>query len=325
MKPKFAVVVDGQDITKGLEAGLVSITTTDEDGFSSDSVNVEIADPERSIALPRRKARMEVYLGWQHTGTTHVGSYTVDTAGRSGRPCVIRISGKGADLGASSNLKAQKTRSFDNITIGALVSRIAGEHSMKPAVGPDFAGQGIAHLDQMDESDMNLLTRIAAERGAIFKVADGHLIFVKKGEGKTATGKALAEVSITEDMCSDWSLELSDRQAYKSVVAYWQDTDGAQRREVREGEGDPAYTIRKPFPDEAAAKAGAKAKKEALDRGTGKASLTLAIGQPGICADTPLNLSGFDPQLDGKWMATKVTQSLSSSGFTTAIEAEPPA
>lgn len=325
MIPAFAVVVDGQDITKVVEAGLVSISTTDEAGIKSDSVSIEIVDPLKAIALPRKGARIDVYLGWRHSGTVHVGTYTVDKVGRAGRPAVLRISGNGADLGADSKLKAQKTRSWDNITVGKLVADVAAEHGLKPAVGQDYATLNLAHLDQMDESDMNLLSRVAADHGAIFKPADGHLVFTKQGEGKTATGRALAEVSITEDMCSDWSVEMSDQQAYKSVVAYWQDNDGAQRREVREGAGDPAFTIRKPFASEAAAKAGAKARKDALDRGTGSASLTVAIGNPAICADTPLSLSGFDPGLDGRWMATKVTQSLSSNGYTTSIEAELPA
>lgn len=325
MTPAFAVVVDGKDITRGVEVGLVSITTTDEDGFKSDSVTIEIADPHKEIALPRKGAKIEVFLGWKHTGTTHVGTYTVDKVGRRGRPSVIKISGNGADLGAKSTLKAHKTRSFDKITIGALVAQIAKEHDLKPAVGQDFADVVIDHLDQVDETDLNLLTRIAADRGAIFKPADGYLIFTKKGEGKTVTGKALAEVSITEEECSEWDVELADRAAYQAVVAYWQDGDNAQRCEVKEGDGDPCFTIRKPFPNEAAARAGAKGKKETLDRGTGEAKLTVSVGNPGIFAETPLSLSGFDPSLDGRWMATKVTQSLSSSGYTTAIEAEPPA
>lgn len=325
MIPAWAIKVDGKDITRGVEVGLVSITTTDEAGTKSDSVSVEIVDPLKSIALPRKGAVIEIYLGWRHTGITHVGTYTVDKAGRSGRPSTIKISGNGADLGASSALKAQKTRSFDQITIGALVGYIAKEHGLKAAVGQDYADVVIGHLDQVDESDMHLLTRVAADHGAVFKVADGHLVFTKKGEGKTATGKYLAEVTITEDMCADWNVEQSDRSNYQSVIAYWQDADGAERREVKEGDGTPCFTIRKPFPSEAAARAAAKAKKDALDRGTGSASLTVAIGDPGIYAETPLSLSGFDPALDGRWMATKVTQSLSTNGYTTAIEAEPPA
>lgn len=325
MQPAWAIKVDGKDITRGIEVGLASITTTDEAGIKSDSVSIEIVDPLKSIALPRKGALIEVYLGWRYTGITHVGTYTVDKAGRSGRPSAIKISGNGADLGASSALKAQKTKSYDQITIGALVGGIAKTHGLKAAVGQDYTALVIGHLDQVDESDMNLLTRVAADHGAVFKVSDGHMVFVRQGEGKAATGKALAEVTITEDMCSDWTVEQSDRSNYQSVIAYWQDADGAERREIKEGDGTPSFTIRKPFPSEAAARAAAKAKKDALDRGTGSASLTIAVGNPGIYAETPLALSGFDPQLDGRWLATKVTQSLSTNGYTTAIEAEPPA
>lgn len=324
MIPAFAVKVDGRDITKGLEAGLVSITTTDEAGFKSDSVSIEITDPLKEIALPRRGAQLEVFLGWKHSGTVHVGSYTVDKAGRGGRPSVLKISGNGADLGKSSTLKVHKTRSFDNITIGKLVGDIAAEHGMQGAVGADHADLTLPHVDQVNESDMNLLSRIAADHGAVFKPADGNLVFTKKGEGKTVSGKALTEVAITEDMCSDWNVEISERTSYQTVIATWQDTDGAVKHEIKAGSGDPAFTIRKPFATEAAARTAAQAKKETLDRGTGTCSLTLAIGNPSVFAETPLSLSGFDPELDGRWVADKVTQSLSGSGYTTTIEAEPP-
>lgn len=238
---------------------------------------------------------------------------------------MISISGNGADLGKDSRLKAQKTRSFDNIAIGALVDKLAGENGLQAATGSDYAGLVLPHVDQVNESDMNLLTRIAADHGAIFKVADGRMLFVKQGEAKTASGKAMPEVTITEDMCTpDWRVEISERTAYGAVIAQWRDGDNAALKEVKVGDGEPVFTIRKPFATEAAAKAGAQAKKDDLARGTGKATLTLAYGIPSICAETPLNLSGFDPEADGKWIAVKVSHTLSGSGLTTTIEAGPP-
>ncbi|MBC7952249.1 MAG: hypothetical protein H7Z12_10595 [Rhodospirillaceae bacterium] len=324
MKPICAVAVNGKDITKAVETGLVSINTNDEAGFQSDTVKVVIADPRKEIALPSKGATMDVYLGFVHTGASHVGTYTVDTVGRAGKPSSLTISGKGADLTGNSKLKQQKTRSFDNITIGALVEKLAGEHGLKAAVGEDFKAMQIAHLDQVDESDMNLLTRVANDHGAIFKPADGHLVFAAKGQGKTVTGKVLPTITVTEDMCSEWNVEIAERTNYKSVVAYWQDAAAGARKEVKVGEGEPVFTIRKPYADEAAAQAAAKAKQADLDRGTGAATFTLSVGEPSAFAESPLALSKFDPELDGRWVAAKVSHSFSGSGFTTSIEAEPP-
>ena len=60
------------------------------------------------------------------------------------------------------DFQTQKTRSWPvNTTIGAMVSKMAGEHGMTPATSPELANVQLPHIDQSAESDINLLVRLA--------------------------------------------------------------------------------------------------------------------------------------------------------------------
>jgi hypothetical protein len=49
----------------------------------------------------------------------------------------------------------------------------------------------IEHIDQSNESDLHLLTRLARQHGAVSKPVAGFRGFVSKGEAKSATGQQL--------------------------------------------------------------------------------------------------------------------------------------
>jgi phage protein D len=67
-----------------------------------------------------------------------------------------------------STLQSQKMRSFDaGITLGDLVSTVAAEHGLIPAVDASLAGIQLEHTDQLSESDMNLPRLICVLTGII--------------------------------------------------------------------------------------------------------------------------------------------------------------
>lgn len=47
-----------------------------------------------------------------------------------------------------------------------------------------LAGIHVTHLDQTEEPDLHLLTRLAREHGAVAKPVAGFLVFVPRGEAK---------------------------------------------------------------------------------------------------------------------------------------------
>jgi phage protein D len=246
------------------------------------------------------------------------GQYTVDEVSVSGTPLQMTIAGKAADM--RSRLKERKTRSFSDTTLGDLVATVAADHEMTAKVSDDLASITVAQVDQTNEPDIHLLTRIGADYGAIAKVANGYLLFVKRGQAKSVSGQLIPTVAIQADQVSRYRFTFADRGKYQSVIAHWHNTASGEREPVRAGDGRPAYTLRGSYPDQAAAQAAAAAKLASLQRGEGAGSITLP-GDPRLAAEGIVSLGGFMDGVDGDWVASRVEHSLADT-FTTSISLE---
>lgn len=321
MRPIFRVLADSRDITAAIKAQVLSLTVTDEAGMTSDTVEIHLSDPRGTIVLPRKGAELDVSLGYQETGLVAMGLYTVDEIELSGPPGVMVIRGKAADM--RQDLKAQKTHAWENTTVRDLVGEIAAAHGLTPKVDPALGAIELARVDQVTESDLNLVTRLAQACGAVAKPANGCLLFVPAGKATTASGRAMGEVAIACNTETSWRAVLADRGKYKRVVASWHDARNGQRVPEEAGSGDPAYTLRETYPDAASARRAAEAQLRALDLGTGTVHVELP-GRPAIAAECPVVLSGFraGAGVDGRWVTTKVEHALSGSGLTTKLDAQ---
>ena len=195
MKPVFSIVVNGrQDATDRIRQRLLSLTVTDEAGRQSDAAEIHLDDRDGVVALPRKGDELEISLGFDGRKATVTGRYTVDEIELDGPPDSMTVRARGADM--RSTLKAQRTRSWDDVSIGDLVASIAADHGLEPRVGRSLRAVRISHLDQTDESDMHLLTRLARDYDAVAKPAGGRLLFVPRGEAESATGKSMPTIRI---------------------------------------------------------------------------------------------------------------------------------
>lgn len=321
MVPVWSVTADGTNVSARLADYLLSLRVTDRAGMESDDVEITVADPRAEIALPRLGAELTVALGYQSTGTIDLGSYVVDTVELSNPPRQMQIRGHSAEL--SGALKKRKTRGWQSTTIGAIVSTIAGEHGLTPAVATDLASLAVARIDQTNESDPSFLTRLGQEHDAIASIKSGRLLFARRGQGTAVSGAEITPVELAPAQVTRWRLAISEAEKYTAVEARHYTRETASEEWVRsgEGEGDAVLRLRQTYPDRARAQAAADARLAALARGQSSASLTLP-GDPSIAAETPLTLVGFDPALDGRWIVTTVSHVLDGSGLRTDIDAE---
>lgn len=322
-RPTFVLEANREDITASIKKYFKSLTLTDEAGTASDSLSIVLADG--GIALPPTGAELKLWLGYQGAAR-YMGLYVVDEIALSGPPEIMTIKALAAPFKESTSyaaLQTQKTRSWEPGTVKTLVATIAKEHGLTPAVSTSLAGVALDHTDQTNESDMNLLTRLARKLDAIAKAAGGRLIFVPQGENATATGASLPTISLTRECLSNWRVSISDRGNYGSVVAAWRDKDAAEDKEVTIGDGEPTYRLRHIYPSEAAATKAAKGRYKKFTRGTSTLSLTMAAGRTDIVAESPLTVSGVRSGVNGAWSVTRVTHTLGAN-LTTAVEAEVP-
>ena len=229
-RPITRIEIDGIGLAGILSQRFISCIHTDNRGFEADTVELTLDDSDGALDLPPRGAILSLEIGWQQTGLVPKGSYTVDEITHTGAPDTLVIHARSVDLRAG--LATQQERSWHATTLGNIVQTIAAEHDLKPAIAASLASQPIDHLDQTNESAINLLTRLAYRYDAIATVKDGRLLFVPAGGGVSASGKPIPAVTIVRASGDRHTFTIADRQTYGAVRALYHDIAGATKGEV---------------------------------------------------------------------------------------------
>lgn len=343
--PAFRLTLEGADITLKIEKRLLSLTLTDNRGFEADQLDIELDDADGQLKLPRRGVSISLALGWQGEALFPKGTYTVDEIEHTGTPDRLVLRARSADFRQTLNTKREK--SWHKTTVGKMVKEIAGRHKLAVALGEDVAKMDIDHLDQTNESDASFLMRLAKQCGAIACVKNGSLLFIRQGQGKTASGKALPVITLQRKDGDGHRFTLADRDAYTGVIASWLHTrepakkpeakvkrrrkTTAKKKEPEAKQGDyligtdeNVLVLSRTYANRANAERAAKMQWERLQRGIASFSIQLARGRADLYTEMPVKVSGFKQVIDaGDWIVTTLTHGLSAeNGFTTSIELE---
>ncbi|WP_312449491.1 phage late control D family protein [Mixta calida] len=343
--PAFRLTMDGADITQRIEKRLISLTLTDNRGFEADQLDIELDDADGQLQLPRRGVQLKLALGWQGEPLISKGTYTVDEIEHTGAPDKLVLRARSADFRATLNTRREK--SWHKTTVGDMVKEIAARHKLTTALGEDMAKMAIDHLDQTSESDASFLMRLARQCGALACVKDGKLLFIRQGQGRTASGKPLPVITLTRSAGDSHRFTLADRDAYTGVIASWLHTrepakkettkvkrrrkSTAKKKEPEAKQGDyligtdeNVLVLSRTYASRSNAERAAKMQWERLQRGVATFFIQLARGRADLYTEMPVKVSGFKKQVDGsEWIITTLTHSLSSDGgFTTSLELE---
>ena len=316
--PDFKLVVGSADVTARVRDRLQSIVVIDNSGEESDTVEIVIDDRGNLVESPRKGAVLDVSLGWLGDELFHLGKFTVDEVEPSGPPDILTIRGKAADM--RQGFKAQRSRSFRDTTIGAIVARIATENGLTPACAESLKATPIAHRDQTNESDLHFLTRLGRDYGAVAAPKDGRLVFAPASTGLSASGQSLGRVTLGRADLTTWRGLAADRDGHGRVRARWRDPRTARTRIASAGSGDPTKTLRNLYPNEAAAKAAAEAELSRLKGGEAGVELTLP-GRAALVAQTPITVTGLRAELAGDWIVSTAEHRamFDGEGFVTRI------
>ncbi len=327
MHPRVEITIDGQPVAGTFYERLKSITVTDKEGLKSDTVDIELNDgPPEFLALPRKGAIIAVRMGYgQNLGS--LGTFTADKINGACLPYGLSISGKAVDF-RGGKLKERQERAWDKKSLGDIVSQIADESGLTPAIDSDLSKFVYDWIGQQDESNLHFLRRLAQRHNGLFSIKRGRLLFSKLGSGRSASGNNIGSVIVTPEMVllNTLKFDIGDRTKYSKVVAYYQDSDKAQRVEIEadaDADGESVYRIPEPFSSPDEADRAAQAKVKSLKRGEGSTSVTV-IGDTSICAGAPLLYAGIRPGLDGvPYIIDTATHKYVAKGtFTTDISAK---
>ena len=322
MQPTFTIHANQQDITHLIKTRLLSLQIEDKAGIQSDMLTLTLDDRDHEITLPNHGAELECSIGYENQPLNYMGLYVVDEVELSSPPATMIIRAHAADMKAS--LKSSRNHNYENITLGELAKTIASRHGLTAKIPTLLANISYDHINQIKESDLNLITRLSIAQDAIASIKAGNLIIKPKDEAKTISGEALPAIKLTEKQITSWRVTIADRQAYNSVSAHYYDAELAKEVKVTIGTGQPEYQIKKGYKNQAEAKATAKAKHQEFKRGTRKLSLTLPY-QSGLFAERPIIIDqlplGRDEGADTIWIIEEAHHKLTNQGLTTTINA----
>lgn len=357
--PDFSLSLQEKDITENIRKRLISLSLTDNRGFEADQLDIELDDSDGLMVMPQRNAVLALSLGWKGAALTPKGLFTVDEVEHHGSPDTLTIRARSADFRGSLNTR--RDESYHDTTLSHIVQKVAARNQLKASLAAGLGTIKVSHIDQTQETDAAFLTRLASLNGAVAVVKNGSLLFMRPGNGTTVNGKPLPVFTLTRQDGDQHSFSIAARDAYTGVTASWLNTKQPKPQKVKlqrkpkeqhlralqhpiakpaaskkpgkpveekkgeylVGAEDNVFVIPKVYANKAAAMRAAQAKWEKLQRGAAEFSLSLAMGRANITPETPVRVSGFKAVIDAQdWIVSKVTHSLSNSGFTTALEFE---
>lgn len=331
-RPVCVLTADNKPLNELIIARIIGVDVTDNRADEADQLDITLDDHDGQLELPKRGVKINCQLGFAGETLVDKGDFIVDEVEWTGTPDQLIVKASSANF--KSSLKSGKSRSFHRQTLGQIAGQVAKDHSLQLGITPDLANIDLVHIDQTNESDMNLLRRLAKQNGAEMNIKKGRLLIFKTGSGKTASGKQMPAITITRSKGDKFRYSESDRDSdYTGVSAHYQDQGKATRKRVTAGNtevyggGDDRSTktksLKGTFASKAEAERAAAAEMQRVKGSSVSFSITLAYGRPDIATESPVQLQGFKAEVDKlKWIVAKAKHSYSTGGLVTELEME---
>lgn len=319
--PAFRLEIGGKDVTALVKDRLLSLSLTDNDGWESDALNIDLDNRENRLPLPKYDEEVKLWLGYEGA-LAYMGLYKVGDTTLTLRPRTMSITCNAADL-TKAELKANKTRGWLDKTLGDIVKTIAAENGLKPIISDDLVSVRFPQVDQANESDLNLLTRLGKEYDATAKTANGCLLLTVKGDGKTANGNNLPVVVLNEyDVQPGATIRTVKRETYGAIACEYREVSTGEAKTHKSGGGEPVLTLKGMAATLEQAQARVTQAVKRQSRNILELSCNTAKGDNRLMSGSVIQLGvGWHPEYDSsEFIVTTATHALAGA-YTTAISA----
>lgn len=314
----WRVVIGGQEMTDRWNPFLTAIEASDKAGTASDSAELSFDNSEGQLLFPEKRTPIQIYLA----GQLVFEGFTDEprSSGARGQGRVFSVSCRGFDPGG----KAKQSLDFhkDEASLKEFLED-AGKRAGLKGVKIDKTLGAIKrdYWAPAGHSFLQLGQALADELGATFKIRGDQAVFVKRGDGQSASGQALATIRAVwgENLISwDISPNMGRPQHSKARIRYFDRKAAAFKEEdveIKSGEGAPnALDIGlMEAADKGSATSAAKGKKTKGEREAGGGTVRIDC-DPSAKAEGTLILVGADPGVDGSYRIESATHKLSRSG-----------
>ncbi len=320
--PAYKLTVGEIEAGSILIERLISLSVTSNGGGSSDQLSLIIdAKPGldgKPLELPVADGttKIKLWLGYQ-LRLIEMGIFYVDQVSLSG-------SSSGFTLTVSAIPKAMNNQFSEHWAskgIDEIVTKIAKRHKLEACIDEKLKSELIQNIEQKKESDLNFLTHLAVNYDAVVKPIADKLIFLKKGQGTSASGELLAPIHLFTHDLIQWDFKKGQREEkYTQVQAcYWNYME-AQLEIVHAGDEGVLCILDDVFNNAEIAMQAAQAKLNKIQRSSDTLSLTV-LGDPELTAEATIKLKGLHKKIDGDWRIQSATHSYSSSGYQCQLQA----
>jgi phage protein D len=312
---RLAATVDDRVI----EDTVREATIIDGTGFTADSCSLAIDNRDGLLEAPEMgmTVKLAIDLG---EGFEDIGSeYTI--AGVIHTETDLYVSAKSIDV--TSTLKTVRSGAYQATTIGQVFREVASKNNLNVLISPGVSALPIFNdVVQAKETDLNFLTRITRKYDCYFKQIKGKIAFGLKSEKLDFLGTPLDPILIFRDEIeAGWTFTRSAPDRYTSAKAdYYDLTNGSKESIVVGDESGEQLVIKEPFGSEAEAKHKAEAELKKYKGRDKTLSLTLPKGKPACIAEGPFIVTGLRGEVDGQYIASRVTHSI-KNGLRTTLEA----
>jgi len=288
--PVCIITANNKPLNTLISSRIISVTVTDNRANEADELSIVLDDSDGALELPKRGVKLNCKMGYLGEDIHDKGDFVVDETEWSGT-----------------------------------ASEVAKNHELTLVMTADLKAINLAHVDQTNESDLNLLQRLAKQNGAEMAVKKDRLLIFKAGSAKTASGKNLPAITLTRKDGDQFRYSEQDRESdHTGVSASYQDTAKAKREKAVAGEKGKVKHLKGTFANKEEAERASAAKMAEIKRQMAKFSINLAYGLPEISTESPIKLQGFKADVDKlKWIVEKATHSYAKSGgLVTQLELE---
>jgi phage protein D len=334
--PIYRVSKDGVDITGRFNDRSTQIKIELQAGNGNDDqCTILVDDRDWRIARPMNGDTLAVWLGYQEVGLAYMGSFEIDDITFLGPPRSIKLLGK--STGSNNIQKAPAIREFNNKSVGDILGQIASQTGLSLSISGDLSGIQIPFKNQGGVSNLHLIHELERLTGAVAKVVDGKLMFIKRDGAETASGVALPTLVLQPEHFGTWQVRYTSKPGYGQVKAAWFDKDEMVRKwvgsSIQQGLGATAlqnkfggaFNIGQLFNSEAEAKAAAASQASNLARAEVQAIFDLAKGDPWIRDQQTVLVTGMRDGINGSYSLDKVTHTyIKSTGIKSQLEGKAP-
>jgi hypothetical protein len=306
----------GKNILPGLSGFWLSCKVTEQAGDESDEAEIICVGPPSKFGLPGRGEKFSILGGWEDEGPVMQGEFTVQKIVCGGDPEEgdrITIVLRAADY--VDKLKAHVSKHYDDKTYGDIIEDVAKQAGLEAEVDDEVAKIKVPYRLRWNQSHIDFATELSEEVGAICKPAGGKLIAVKRGGGKSASGKNLTPIEIMRRKGFAYEVEIEPRPEVGDLAASWHDEKAGKRKVAKHktGRKGPLHALPHPFRSEDEAKKAAESEAYEMGNDTGSGHFD-SPGLPHAHAEAPVNVSGFGKPIDGRWKAETVEKVWESAG-----------